>query len=892
MMSNEQKLIAAISSLNSMRGIMLEIKDNYSSILKGNRVLNDEHLRLSNKIDAAIERLKHPYLSLATIGTTSAGKSTVVNALAGRKIAPMEAKETSAGVLKLVPNESRNLFIEKSDYWEFGNFPNISDEDAYNKIASIFERYFKIKNLVPAPLITVEGPLLWSKHPELIGLPESLSFQFVDLPGLKTVDDPKNLPIIKENLAKSVSIVAMDYTDVDQVKIIRLLEELKEIVEALDGNDGSILFILNKVDRRTSSDEPLREKIKTLKNAIISTLPLNKGVEVDIIPFCANMLYLAQSAIGNAFYTDNEFSIDFKQIGNLILEYGIRFEKSSVEEERNAYERVSKCYEIIRDEYDEPIGTKMKNEPSKDDVVTIVKAAYRMSHAERLFEALKNKIETSFSSVVIYPAVNDLFTAINDFTAKLNTFIGLKKTKNQVGLIMKKVNLLKNKLSIIGCSDELPSEDKNNSSRTSISFRTQIEAIESKLASIPNGEISPAQRLIIQEELDEISQKIETGDFEGEIDKKLKEIKEKTSSISTHILHIIAKGGNFTSQVANYLAEASKSNNAVTVYNDLIRVPSDVKDALEAQVIMKLYQALDKLDGKGALEENLRKALPAKLVKPILSPYESIIEVFKKWVTAGYKGSGVYFNIKTNQKLDDKDLVEIQEKIYDPFNRRVRDLLSKKSNVMFGTRSGHFIKGLRQYLKKETSSILSTIDFVAEDKDFNSSMKIYIQSAFDDVDNNEIALPQKLFEFTTPKYIASHTVDVDFVADGLESYTVEGCCSTETKYRTKWKRIENDVYSYDGFHNAKGLYEQWHKGVTASETEFWNILSKWIDESVGMYMKMFSSISLKSVDEIDVMINNRIEEMQDNISTSEEYLKELSTLITKLNEGKKELKFD
>ena len=38
---------------------------------------------------------------IATIGTTSSGKSTIVNALIGRRIAPIEAGEMSGGVLTL-----------------------------------------------------------------------------------------------------------------------------------------------------------------------------------------------------------------------------------------------------------------------------------------------------------------------------------------------------------------------------------------------------------------------------------------------------------------------------------------------------------------------------------------------------------------------------------------------------------------------------------------------------------------------------------------------------------------------------------------------------------------------------------------------------------------------
>lgn len=894
MTNNDKKLSAAIGVVTNMKKILFDMGSKNKPIIDGNRVLNEAYNKLSKKIDDAINRLMHPYLSLATIGTTSAGKSTIVNALAGRKIAPMEAKETSAGMLKLTPSEKRSLKIAKSDYWEYGIFDNLADKEVYRIISEIFEKYFKIKTLVPAPSIEVAGPLLWSKHPELIGLPENLSFQFVDLPGLKTVDDPKNMPVIKSYMAKSVCIVAMDYTDVDNVRIVRLLEELKEIVEALDGNDGSILFLLNKVDRRNIVDAPLREKITSLKTAIETTLPLNKNVEVNIIPFCANLLYLAQSSIGSSFYTDKDIKVDYEQFGALVLEYGKKFEISNVVEEVEAYKRVTHCFGILRDEYDEPIGTKIVSEPNQEDVITLIKAAYRMSHAHRFFDALSLRIEKSFASVVIYPSINELYGAINEFSAKLKTYIGIKKTKNQVGLLIKKISLLKQKLDIIGCVEDENVEKKEGSERlnTVSSFRGQISTIKTRLESIPKAEIEPAQKNILLEELDELSKKIKNGNYEGEIDKKLKEIKEKTSSISSFILSVIEKGGNFEALMTEYFASISSSNNAVSIYESLIKLPTEVKDVLEALILIKIYNSLKNGEGKGALQESLRKQLPEKLVTPILARYESIKDLFKQWKQKGYTDEDEFFTIETNTKWNDEELEKILKDYYNPFNYKVRTLLSKKSNIMFATRSDHFIKGLRQYLKKETSSILSSISFVSKDSAFTTSMRDYIQSAFDEADNIDIQLPDELFEFSTPAYISNHSTTGEYVANGTETYVEEGCCSSTTKTRTKWDWVTKDVYSYSGFLNAQGLYNRWHKGVSDAEHVFWKVLSKWIDESVHNHMELFSSISLKSVDEVDNMINSRIEEKQNTISDSEEHINSLNNLIVSLSNETKLLKFE
>jgi len=75
---------------------------------------SDEYQKLRFVFDEARSRLERPRLVVATFGTTSAGKSTIVNALVGRRIAPIENGEMSAGILKICPNPFSRL-IECKD---------------------------------------------------------------------------------------------------------------------------------------------------------------------------------------------------------------------------------------------------------------------------------------------------------------------------------------------------------------------------------------------------------------------------------------------------------------------------------------------------------------------------------------------------------------------------------------------------------------------------------------------------------------------------------------------------------------------------------------------------------------------------------------------------------
>ncbi|HEY9771507.1 MAG TPA: dynamin family protein [Coleofasciculaceae cyanobacterium] len=58
-------------------------------------------LEFRQAYEESVTRLENPHFTIATIGTTSSGKSTIVNALIGCKIAPIEAGEMSGGILTI-----------------------------------------------------------------------------------------------------------------------------------------------------------------------------------------------------------------------------------------------------------------------------------------------------------------------------------------------------------------------------------------------------------------------------------------------------------------------------------------------------------------------------------------------------------------------------------------------------------------------------------------------------------------------------------------------------------------------------------------------------------------------------------------------------------------------
>lgn len=887
MMTNKQKLDIALGALNKMKLVIQEMRDKNKTVFTGNRVLNREYKEILTKIDGAIEQLQHPTLSLATIGTTSSGKSTIVNALAGRTIAPMNSKEMSAGILRLLPDEKITLDIKKSKNWESGFFAPITDADAYQKISNIFQRYHRFEKITTPPEITVTGPLLWSKHPEMIGLPDEVGFRFIDLPGLKTLTDNKNLEVIKSFLPNSVCIIAMDYIDVDPTRINSLLEELSDIVNLLDGNDDSIIFLLNRVDLRQAADGSLKERLNELTTLIKNTLPI-KNKDVQVIPFISLMLYYAQSAIKNAHFGDKDVTdIDYRQIGELIYTYKNRFADNRDQNVVDAYNRVKDCFKVIYDDFDEYCGSEQIAVPDTVDVMTLIEASYRMSHADIFLSALKERIEKSFEYVIIYPAMNHVFKAAEDFCSKVKTYVAIKRNDSNVKLLMDQISLLKERVKLIGCpftTDE--SGQKVASDKEYDAYKRQLESIRSELKEIPDKDIKASYKIVMLEEIDSLARTIDEKPL-GEIDKRLAAIESDTTSIVHKLLEIIQSGSNFATKVVEFFTSIRDKNSAVKIYDEMILVPREIKEKLDVQIIQKVYTGLEKCSGTEVTKEALRKNLSAQLVDPFLPSYTQTVELFKLWNSRYYSRTGGHYVITLSSKLSDQRFKELQD-IYLKLNRRIRQLLSDRTGLMFELQSGRFVNTLKKFLKEETKSIIANVN-LSFGKD-STSLQTYIENAFENVNDIEIKLPDNLFQFTTANFDPRENLRTEWVKTGTETRERGSCCpETYTvdvgEYRSKKEFI------YDKFLDSKGLYNQWQNGVVQSEGLFWIVLSQWIEDVVKEYMEKFASISLQSVCEIDEMIQERLDEMRNNASNTEAKMKELEFLANQLILTKRQISF-
>lgn len=387
----------------------------------------------------ARERLANPIFSIATIGTTSSGKSTLVNSLVGRKLAPIDSKETSAGVLTIRHNSQRRLEIEntRGAQWHTGEWIDLSDEDIYDKIRDeVMFPYQKTREgaaevgdgkvpespEVEAPRVLIESRILPIDDPDCLNLPSGVGLEFVDLPGLKSSQDDNSLQVIKQRINRSFNLIVLDYSQVDEKTRDKLYEQLQDIVNVVGKRADLMILILNRVDRRTDNDDEVSTLVKRLQDEIQQRLKLTERPE--IIPFCGLALFYAQCAWGPR-------GLDSEVFDALISdEQRLKFLKSLfrdcsgfIGDNIGGDRELRGIFRSIEDRL-------WDNHPvSNDEVRMILEHVLEWSRGTVLWQAMRTRVQNSFSELVLLPALVGVFTQFDSMLNNLRVVAETRKVK-------------------------------------------------------------------------------------------------------------------------------------------------------------------------------------------------------------------------------------------------------------------------------------------------------------------------------------------------------------------------------------------------------------------------------------------------------------------------------
>ena len=825
MPSNQEKLDDALKVVEEAIALTTDIYN------RGNKYLNTtdtiavnmkEFLAIAEKTK---QQLLHPELSIAMVGTTSAGKSTIVNGFAGRRIAPMEAKEMSAGVLEMTHSDQRTMKIHKTENatWGADFFDGISDEEIYEKTKAIFEEYHRKAGKVAAPKISVTGPLEWQANKSILDLPDNLSIKFVDLPGLKTLQDEKNLETIQEYLSKSFCIIAMDFNDVDNSRKQLLLSEVKDIVKSMN-NTEFLMFILNKVDCVKTEQTTVAELTEELKASIKDTLNLDG--DVDIYPFVAQLYYGIQSAFVKNIETGEVIDWEREKLKSIFKNCG-----SYLKQKQDTKELPKKLARTIEDFADG------EEEADMVSLINFYNICFTISGAETLFSELKRRIAESFSDIVIRPAMDDFSKKLQELMYNMESSVSISRINSLSVLSEKKIAVLKTKLFLEG-----------------VTQNADYDYIVSELRQIQ--ELTGKQGLTIYDSrINEMLSKVERRE-NGFIDSELKKVQNNIDTITATLSKTFSEW-----DIARFLNEQSAAgNNAVQIFNGISNVVKNIRTHITSQYLDDFRSYLSQHEKPEKFQLLIEER---NLIKEIKTPYEHLYDFFYDRLSdKGFSKEEKSYIKKTKIKLPN-DAIDSLNRNRNTVFVEMREVLSKVSNIRFQIETNTFVKAIQKFFKSELEYIKKSISEVVNDEDINISQKLANKMSVSKVSTQ---LPRDLFEFATPKSVRDEWIK--------QGYTKKGdCCEDDSYVDTSYT-----LYTYI-YPNEVGCYERWMTGFDESTSKFWDIINKWLKNQINAYMKCVADSLRQITTDINSQLSGQLAKVQENVAADTQALDELDKSI-------------
>lgn len=249
---------------------------------------------LAHHFQRLIDDLLRPELTIATTGTTSSGKSALVNLLIGAEILPVAVQEMSAGVVTVRHGPSVVLTIHPTEgaKWETGTWNDLDDSSLRERLHDVMVTYLEVRNregssngyepadLVAPPIFEIQYPTWIGNHPEKLGLPTGCRFRLLDLPGMKFIGDESNLRVIREYVKEALCLVTYNSAETDPTRQKALLEQVVQEVKHLGGSPARMLFILNRIDefakdfKGQSNEEAFALRMtESIKKILADSLP-------------------------------------------------------------------------------------------------------------------------------------------------------------------------------------------------------------------------------------------------------------------------------------------------------------------------------------------------------------------------------------------------------------------------------------------------------------------------------------------------------------------------------------------------------------------------------------------------------------------------------------------
>lgn len=420
------EIIEVRSSLGELRAELQEIFD--ADILRVDPELQSALKASLGELTRSCDSLRHPTLDVATVGTTSAGKSTFINAMLGLELAPMDVNEMSAGLLQ----------IDHGDRWSLSTDPPLTGSEKqispeginrflHRHMSAIIEGRKNGDDVQEKSVnFSIHGPLfpMNEQHDFYHMFQGGISLRVFDLPGLRTVNDRANMAVIRQKIKRSFTLVVLDLNSLFAVEQRdALLDELKETVRNLGNNTSTILFIANqadKIDHTSLKNKSLERRCEEAADAIRQSLGLEQDAELHLVPFSSLINFRSTQMFLAA--TESTSSEEQKLRKPFLDDVKSRYVRRILDDDYS--KKFKNLYRQLEDDLEDG------DESEPEDLRTLACLGMRAAGHSDFWEKLGDRVHSEGIRLIAYPACNQALIAVESLLNRAFAIARLQQTNS------------------------------------------------------------------------------------------------------------------------------------------------------------------------------------------------------------------------------------------------------------------------------------------------------------------------------------------------------------------------------------------------------------------------------------------------------------------------------
>ncbi len=310
----QERLIHFKGFRDEWESFLGELIDVLGEVAVAKLKLDADQTELAEALATFADEVAAPTIVIAVVGTTSAGKSSLVNFLCGADVTPVAAQEMSAGVVRIEHIDGApTLIIDETQgaTWTSGTFEGLSATEIGSRLREVCRSYRAGTEVAP-PLATVRLPLRVGPA-EVLGLPAAARLRILDLPGLADVGDEANSSVVQDEVKKGLCIVVANAEATGEERERALIEQVVQQVKDLRGSPARMIFVANRIDAFLRNDHAEDERQRWLdrvrdrvQKALHGALPEHRA-DIDaikLLPFSSRAAQLANALLRTSATSD------------------------------------------------------------------------------------------------------------------------------------------------------------------------------------------------------------------------------------------------------------------------------------------------------------------------------------------------------------------------------------------------------------------------------------------------------------------------------------------------------------------------------------------------------------------------------------------------------------